>query len=191
MSQNGDSKIKNVPPDLSEPHKKFPSLGRVCLYDRITAMYLDVGDDAEIAISLSDELGYRITPDVVTEVRQEAAMMAESQKPEIRRKWSYRYKNLTVNNVIKEYMFIEGKHNFLKAKREFAEEIETLVQKTPADKLWIAINDALGRNNISLEFVYELLAYGRTARKIEKLVRPYADGKLLTLEEGMMDVHRG
>jgi len=188
MSLNADSTMKDTHPDLSTPHEKFPGLGRICLYDRVTAMFLDVGDDAEIARELSEEFDSKITAGVVTGIRQEAAMTAENQKPEIRRKWSYRYKNLTVNNVVKEYMFIEGKHNFLKAKREFAEEIEALVQKTPTDKLWIAINDALGRNNISLEFVYELLAYGRTARKLEKLVRPYADAKLMTLDQGMMDV---
>ena len=188
MKPSEDVKPKDEFPCLSTPHEKFPSMGRVTLFDRVTSMYLDTGDDAEIARTLSEELGTNVTPDTVAEVRKEAAMVAEKQPPEIRRKWIYRYKILTVNNIVKEYMFIEGKHNFVRAKREFAEEIEALVQKTPSDRLWIAINDALGRNNISIELVYELLAYGRTARKLEKLVQAYADSRLLTTEEGMRDV---
>lgn len=175
-------------PDMTRPHEKFPMWSRPELYDRVTAMFMDSWDDAEVARSLAEEAGVPVGADTVTSVRKEAGMVAETMPTDIRRRWIYRYRNLTVNNLVKEYMFIEGKYNFLKAKREFAAEVEQLVQKTPPERLWIAINDALGRNNISLELVLELLAYQVIHRKIERLVASHAERHHQSTEQAMHDV---
>lgn len=177
--------------DLSEPHDKLRFCTRANLYDRVTSMYLDCWDDAEIAGALSAESGCDVSPETISGVRVEASVEAEArQSPEIRRKWIYRYRHLTVNNLVKEYMFLEGKNDFLRAKRELADEIDFLVRTSPADRLLIAVNDALGRNNIGMDLIEKVLAYGRAARKVEAAIGAYEKSKGMTFRGGVVEVAR-
>ena len=175
--------------DLSAPHEQFPPLTRATLYDLVTRMYLDCGDDGEVAVALSGQYGSDVTSDHVHSFRREAAVWADrDESPDIRRKWIYRYQTLTVNNLVKEYMFMEGKLDFLSAKRELAEEIDSLTLNTPANRLWIAVNDALGRNNIGTDLIRALQAYLEAARRIEGYVRPYAQKHELSVNDAMLRV---
>lgn len=162
-----------LPQDLSRSHPKFPSMSLFELYDHVTRMYLDCWNDADIANALSEQLSRPVDAHVVNGLRTEAAMAAEHQPIDIRRRWIYRYPNITVNNLVKEYMFMEGKAHFLTAKRELAEEIESLVAETPHKRLCIAVNDALGRNNIGIEHIRELQDYAGRIRALEQVVQEY------------------
>lgn len=175
--------------DLSKPHDKFPYCSVESLYDRVTSMYLDCWDDAEIAGALSAEFRCDIREEMIGAIRMEAALEAEARRtPEVRRKWIYRYKNLTVNNLVREYMFMEGKTDFLSAKMELADEIDFLVRTTPADRLWIAVNDALGRNNIGEDLIHGIQAYGKAARKVESAVGAYEKSKGIAFRGGVGEV---
>jgi len=179
------------PIDLSSQHESFPGWDRSALYDLVTKMYLDAWDDGEVAQVLSEGYGIDVTPNQVHTLRREAAIAAEQQgDPQIKRRWIYRYRNLTVNNLVKEYMFMEGKRNFLRAKRELADEIDTMVKNTPANKLVIAVNDALGRNNIGPDLIHSLVVYGRTAQKLERMVQPFSDESGLPVDEHLKEVAR-
>lgn len=172
---DGDAwKGGSVDVSLSSPHELFPFWSRAQLYDRVTAMYLDFPDDREIARSLSADLRLELTEATISAIRVEAALAAERQPHAVKRRWIYRYRRLTVNNLVKEFMFMEDKHNFLKAKRELAEEIVALVRQTPPDKLCIAVNDALGRNNIGADLIHKLEAYGHCSRKMRDAAKSYA-----------------
>lgn len=175
--------------DLALPHAKFPFCSRASLYDMVTGMYLDCWDDAEIARSLASEYRCDISQATVNGLRIEASSEAEARhSPELKRKWIYRYKHLTVNNLVKEYMFLEGKEDFLRAKRDLADEIDLLVRTSSADRLWIAVNDALGRNNISEDLIQKLLAYGKTARKLEAAISDYEKARSVTFKGGIGEV---
>lgn len=84
-------------------------------------------------------------------------------------------------------MFIEGKRHFLRAKRELAQEIDTLIQNTPTASLCIAVNDALGRNNVGMDVLEKLQAYSRTARKMAAAVRSRAENALISPEDALDD----
>ena len=157
--------------DLSLPHDRFSPWTRRETYDRVAAMYLDCWDDAAIARDLSVELKRDITPELVHDVRVEAASEAQAQPHDTRLRWIYRFRRLTVNNLVTEYMFIEGQQQFLQAKLALAKEIEALVKSTAAASLCIAVNDALGRNNVGMDLLEKLQSYASTARKMDALVR--------------------
>jgi hypothetical protein len=177
-------------PDLSKPHPDFPFLSRAKLYDAITSMYLDCRNDGEIAAALSEEHGRPISAQAIAGIRLEAAVAAEHQPSEIRRRWIYRYRKMTVNNLVKEFMFMEGMRNFAKGKRELANEIDLLVKNTPPDRICITVNDVLGRNNIGMDLINELQAYAVEDRKMNEAVRPYAEKHLMPQEQALAQVAR-
>lgn len=174
--------------ELAEPHAMFPSWTRTQLYDRITGMYLDCPDDSEIAHHLSSDLKLDLNANIISDIRVEAALAAETQPPAVRRRWIYRYRRLTVNNLAKEFMFLEKKGSFIQAKRDLAHEISTLVQSTPPDKLCIAVNDAMGRNNIGADLIHTLEAYWRTLRKMEDAAGRYADRSGMTMDAALLNI---
>jgi hypothetical protein len=85
-------------------------------------------------------------------------------------------------------MFLEAKHDFIKAKREFAEEMESLVKRSAPDRLCVAVNDALGRTNIGIELIHALQAYAKVARKMEALMKAYAASWGLTPEKATAQI---
>lgn len=171
----------NVAPDINEPHPLFPSWTRSQLYEIVCNMYLDCWSDSEIATSLSNEYSTLVSAHDITNIRTEAAIAAENQPVEVRRRWLYRYSKLTVNNLVKEYMFLERKRDIAIAKRELADEIDVLARNTLPYRLCVAVNDVLGRSNIDIKLINDLKAYAEEARKIDVLVRPYASAHKLTL----------
>ena len=173
--------------ELAEPHPLVPTLSRGELYTLITRMYLDAPFPADVSAALEAEFAVTLSETHIDAIRREAAHMAErAGVPELRRRWIYRYRRLTLNNLAKEYMFIKGSHDFLGAKRELAEEIETLAAHTPEGSLWIAVNEALGRNNVSMRLVRHLIAYSETSRALGLLVRPLAHRQGITVEDAMV-----
>jgi hypothetical protein len=170
----------NESSELSQPHGKIPSWSRAKVYDTVTNIYLDCWDDTEVARTLSAQLSMEIPSHLVAAIRVEAAAAVENQPSEIRKKWAYRYRKVTVNNLVKEYMFIEGSRNFIEAKRALAKEIETLVKTTSPDQLCIAINDAVGRNNVGLETILQLEAYSHRAAMMDHFADSYAQAKFLS-----------
>jgi hypothetical protein len=171
--------------DLSQRHPIFTSFSYFDIYDHVTRMYLDCWNDAEIAHALTEELGHPIEAHSIRTIRIEAAKAAEFQETDVRRRWIYRYSHLSVNNLVKEFMFMEGKLQFLTAKRELSEEIEALVANTPHHRLCIAVNDALGRNNIGIEHISDLLDYARRIRALEKDLALYSESKAMTAQDGL------
>lgn len=155
---------------LQRPHERFPAWRKDQLYDAVTSMYQECYDDEEIARTLARMSCPGITGVMANTLRQEAATMAETLTYDIRKKWIYRFKRPTVNNLVKEYMFLESKKSFIQAKRELADEVERLQENTSPEKLCVAINDAVGRNNIGMELIRELVAYAQAARKIDASV---------------------
>lgn len=156
------------------------------LYDLVTGLYLDCWNDGEVAEILGREVGERVDSHVVTTLRTEAAIAAEDQPVETRRRWIYRYQTVTVNNLVKEYMFMEQKSRFLQAKRELADEIDALVGGTDPERLCIAVNDALGRNNIGIEHIRELQDYALRHRKMVVAIQLFAETNKLTPEAALL-----
>ncbi|MEI6808109.1 MAG: hypothetical protein WCN95_05255 [bacterium] len=171
----------SVVPELTESHPLFPFWSRSQLYDAVCSMYLDCWSDSEIAASLSTEYNEHISEHDVTIIRTEAAVAAESQPVEVRRRWLYRYSKLTVNNLVKEYMFLEKQHDVAIAKRALADEIDVLARNIPPNRLCVAVNDVIGRSNIGIKLINDLKDYAEEARKIDVIVRPYANAQKLTL----------
>lgn len=158
------------------------------LFDLVTGLYLDCWNDGEVADVLTREFGERVDSHVVSGIRAEAAVAADHQPEEVRRRWIYRYQTVTVNNLVKEYMFMEKKKRFIEAKRELADEIDALVGSTAPERLCIAVNDALGRNNIGMEHIRELQDYALRFRKLLVAVTLYADREGCTPERGLQSV---
>lgn len=176
-------------PGLQEVHPEVPLLSKAELYDRVTRLYLELFDEKKIAASLSKSFGVEISGRQVKAFRVEAAAAAERMdSEEQRRRWIYRYRNVTVNNLVKEYMSITGAHELLASKRELAEEIDELSREIPENRLLMAVNEALGRNNIDREFVKAMLSYCATARELEPLVVGYAKAQAMTSEEAYFDL---
>lgn len=169
---------------LDDPHPDFPALSRSELYDFVTRMFLDSGSDGDVAKALSSEFKQEVSGVQVQQLRKDAALAAvEDGSVEVRRRWIYRYSKLCVNNLVKEQMFMEDKHDFLAAKMELAEEIEGLSENSSQGRLWIAVNDALGRNNIDLGLIRELIAYSRHARALWELILPIAASRSTSIGE--------
>lgn len=187
--QSQEETIAAEAADLSRPHRDFPGWDKATLYDVVTRMYLDSWNDKEVAIALSLQYGLRVGAAQAHSIRREAAMAAAAQEShDVKRKWIYRYRNLTLNNLVKEYMFMEGKNDFLKARRELSAEIDMMVKTTPTDRLLIAVNDALGRNNITQKLVHELLVYHKMAIRIEKLVEPFAQNRNINVGDALCEL---
>jgi len=172
---------------LSEAHRLIPFLSRSDLYDTVTQLYLDAVDEAGIAQDLTARYGIPVTSAQVREIRLEAAAAAERlATPEEKRKWIYRYRVLTVNNVVKEYMFLTGAKDFLTAKRELAGEIASLVREIPENRLLLAVNEALGRSNIDRTLIAALAAYDAGARKLERTLQGYAESNKQSLADTLV-----
>jgi hypothetical protein len=95
-------------------------------------------------------------------------------------------------------MFLSGTSRFFEAKIELSDELYWLKQKVPTKKLWIAINQALGRNNVSLEMVEELLSFRDTVLRIKKIVKRKArkegvdaEKLLVTTSEQVSEAYNG
>lgn len=158
--------------------ERFPGLNRDEVFDFATAMFLDCEDEAYIAGVMSEQYGCAFTPALVRNVRVEAAVDADKiDDVERRKKWIYRYQSLTLNNLVKEYMFLTRAPSFFEAKIELADELYWLGQKYSRTKLLIAFNDAVGRNNIPDSLVQELLDFRETMLRTRSLVSDYAEAK--------------
>lgn len=188
MMDMGGPKRPDGSVSSSDFWRKYPKVDRKELLTRICSMYLDCGDESYIAEALSKHYSVDLNQHMVRSLRMEAAVEADTMdSDEERKKWVYRYRNLTVNNLVKEYMFITRVPNFFEAKIELADELFYLAQKASKNRLWIAVNDALGRNNIPLDMVDELFEFRETFLRLRQVLTPVAkerktDASLLLLE---------
>ncbi len=150
----------------------FPGVPAATLYDAVTSMFLDCGNDGDIAAALSREYRSEIELSTVRTLRVEAAMAADkSHSPELKRKWIFRYNPVTINSLVKEYMFLEGKASLLQAKVDLAHELHSLSLAHEEARLWLAVNEALGRNNIPLNLIKTFVAYWQTHEKLSNLIK--------------------
>lgn len=157
---------------------KLTEAERIELYDRVTSMFTDCGDDEYIAAVLSQQFDTQVSSHEVSQIRYEAAQEADSQgTPELLRKWAFRYQYLTMNNVIREYMFISRSPGFMQAKTEIADELFWLQKKHSRAKLWLALNEALGRNNVPPNIVDELIEFREVAVKIKGIINKAAKAR--------------
>jgi hypothetical protein len=153
--------------------QKFLNTDRTNLYDIVTSMFLDCHSDKDVAEALSEQFGFVVSSDDVREIRIAASRTARMEGDETkRRRWCFRFARLTADNLVKEYMLLEGKTSFREAKLALAEEITTLFRERPAHQLWVAVNEAMGRNNISLDLIREFVssheAYTRAKAYMER-----------------------
>lgn len=188
---------KSSLPD-SEWTKLFPEEKREELFDLITSMFLDSADEKHIAEALSEHYNVTLTAGNVRNIRVEAARKADTiEEPEKRKKWVFRYRYLTLNNLVKEYIFITGLSGFFEAKIELADEFFWLEKKYSKKRLWIAVNDALGRNNVPVELVDELLEFREDFVRIKQLLTSHAKAQginvmalILELSKKVADAYR-
>jgi hypothetical protein len=152
-------------------------------------MFLDCGDEAYIAKTMSEHYGCEFSPAIIRSVRIEAAVEADKiEDAGQRKKWIYRYHYLTLNNLVKEYMFITRAPSFFEAKIELSDELFWLGQKYSRTKLLIAFNDAVGRNNIPDSLVQELLDFRETMLRTRELLSGYAEAKGEDLMDAFLEV---
>ena len=141
-------------------------------YDSVTAMFLDCHDDQEIADELSGQRGGKITARDVRQIRLAASRAArEDESRQVKLKWIFRFRRVTPNTLVKEYMLLTDQPSFLRAKLALAEEIAMLMRAHGEEDLWIAVNEALGRNNVPLDVLKELVAYNDSNEKLTRLVK--------------------
>lgn len=157
---------------------QFKGMPREEVFDRVTGMFLDCGDDEYIAALLSEQMHSAISPQEISQIRFDAAQEADRiGTREALRKWAFRYQYLTTNNLIREYLFISRSTNVMEAKMELADELFWLKKKHTMARLWMAINEALGRNNVPPNVVDDLIEFRETALRIKHLIAKSAKDK--------------
>lgn len=156
--------------NLKKPHEAFPFWSCETVYDLVTSMYLETGNPTRVAHELSAARGVLISEQEVQALRKEAASAALHQTDvNVRRKWMWRHRKATVNNLVREYMFLVDTRDFQTAKAELGAEIESLLESVPGNRLLLAINDALGRSDIEWHVVLELVAHHQSGQKLAAL----------------------
>ena len=154
-------------------------------------MFLDNADETRMAEALSDHYNVTLTSGIVRDIRVEAARNADTiEAPEKRKKWVFRYRYLTLNNLVKEYLFITGLPGFFEAKIELADEFFWLEKKHSKKRLWIAVNDALGRNNVPVELVDELLEFREDFLRIKQLFASHAKAQSINVMTLILDLSK-
>ena len=185
--------------DKDDGIPQLKNLDKKEVYDLATSMFLDCGDEKYIAAALSEHFGVDLDTNTVRQIRFQAAAEADRmENPQDRKKWIFRYSYLTTNNLVKEYMFIMRSQNFYEAKVELADEFFWLQQKFPRNKLWMALNEAVGRNNVPIDIVDELLEFRDTLMHVKQIIGASAKQKktdptmlLIELSEKTDQAYRG
>lgn len=145
--------------------------------DLTVALFLDCGEEAITAGLVSDRYNITLKAADVHAIRVDAAMAASALKPsDARKRWTYRFCELTLDNLIKEYMFITRVPTFMEAKIDLADEVFWLSEKSNKSRLCIAFNDALGRNNLTMALLDELLAFREGLLRVKAMVSRASDG---------------
>lgn len=133
------------------------------VYHAATSKYLELWDDYAVAPAISSQFGKAISGEMVKAIRVDAAVEAlKSGNPTLRREWMFRYRVLSPRALIKEYMFLTAIPALYEAKVELADELFWLSAENRIEQLTQAFNEAMGRNNISMELINEFL----TARNV-------------------------
>jgi CheY-like chemotaxis protein len=82
-----------------------------------------------------------------------------------------------MEQLVNEYMSREHVADSLEAKNALADELYWLSQNYPTEKLLSALNEAMGKQDIPIECVNELLKYRETVLHVKKVLGTYAETK--------------
>ncbi len=169
--------------DLTKAHPKFPFWSTATVYDLVCESFLRLRDSDAVSREMGRVHGMRMEKSMVETLRREAAGEASAcRNVALRRKWMWRHKAATTNNLVREYMFLVHGRDFMAAKQELGAEIESLLEQVAADRLLLAVNDALGRADIAWHAVLELVAYHQAGLRLLAMAEPLAEQEGITIE---------
>jgi len=80
----------------------------------------------------------------------------------------------TADQVVREYMERAKLPGVCEAQVELADELYWLGEQHPKERLLLALNEALGRSDVSLAVMDEILAFRETAIRVKQMVAQYA-----------------
>lgn len=164
------------PPTDAAGLKAFPAPLHREVMEFATGTFLDCGDEAVAAAVVAGRFNTPITAADLHAIRIDAAREALTLKPsDTRKRLAFRFRRLTLDNLVKEYMFITRVPTFMEAKIDIADEVFWLAQNASKARLCIAFNDALGRNNVTVELLEELLDFRERLLRIKALVAQAAE----------------
>ena len=158
--------------------RRFRGMRKEQVFDLVTAQFLELRDDETVARILTEQHKFNVTVNIVRSIRYDAAAAADNEESrDIRKKWAFRYQNATVNNVIKEYMFLAKLSSFLEAKMELGDELFWLQKKYSREEILNAVCEVVGRKDIPVEMIDELVKFREATMRIKKLLKHYSENQ--------------
>ena len=96
----------------------------------------------------------------------------------------------TVEVVVREYMSRSGQDNPYESKIELADELYWLEKDYPRERLLAAFNDALGKKNIPMGVIDEIIEFRNATVRVKQIIADYAKDKNVDAAKLLLDVSR-